>query len=36
LGNKGQVAYAAAKRGLEGINATLMEETIARRLLHDQ
>ena len=28
LGNKGQVAYAAAKRGLEGINATLMEETM--------
>jgi 3-oxoacyl-[acyl-carrier protein] reductase len=28
LGNKGQVAYAGAKRGLEGINATLMEETM--------
>lgn len=28
LGNKGQVAYAAAKRGLEGISATLMVETM--------
>lgn len=28
LGNKGQVAYTGAKRGLEGINATLMEETM--------
>lgn len=28
LGNKGQVAYAGAKRGLEGVSATLMAEAM--------
>jgi NAD(P)-dependent dehydrogenase (short-subunit alcohol dehydrogenase family) len=28
LGNKGQMAYAAAKRGLQGISASLMDETM--------